>query len=209
MENASKALIMAGSVLIAIIIISLLVVFFSNMQSLQKTELGVDEAEKKGEFNKQYEAYARNVYGSEILSLANKIDDYNKRIAENDDYTKIELYITIRDDIDDTYFTKGIYTSNLLRQKIEELEKEISLLGNQTIRSNNNRNITRKVSKLATMRTKDIEDLGFELSQYQDIINKYNTYKSLVTEVKSKEFKYENFEYDRNTGRIIKMKYKL
>ena len=209
MENASKALIMAGSVLIALVIISLLVMFFDNLQSLQKTELTVEEAQKSEEFNKQYDVYARNVYGSEILSLANKIDDYNKRIAENDDYTKIELYVTIKNDVDSEYFKKGIYTSQMLKEEVEELQDEIDSVGNQSIKSIANRNISRKVSQLASMRTKDIEELGFEQSQYQDLVTKYNTYKSLLTEIKARVFEYVDFEYDTYTGRIIKMNYKL
>ena len=106
MENASKALIMAGSVLIALIIISLLVAFFGQLRNLQNTTDDVEKEEQVYEFNKQYDVYARNVYGSELLSLANKIIDYNKTESENDGYTKIELYITIKNDIDSTYLKK-------------------------------------------------------------------------------------------------------
>lgn len=209
MENASKALIMAGSVLIALVVISFLVMFFDNLQSFKKTESNVEQIQKSEEFNKQYDVYARDVYGSEILSLANKINDYNKRIAEDDGYTKIELYVTIKNDIDSKYFKKGIYTSQMLKDKVEELQDEIELIGNQSIKSLTNRTISRKISKLASMRTKDIEDLGFEKSQYQDLVNKYNTYKSLLTEIKAKAFEYVNFEYDTYTGRVTKMYYKL
>lgn len=209
MENASKALIMAGSVLIALVVISFLVMFFDNLQSFKKTESNVEQIQKSEEFNKQYDVYARDVYGSEILSLANKINDYNKRIAEDDGYTKIELYVTIRNDIDSKYFKKGVYTSQDLKNKVEDLQEEIDTVGNQSIKSLTNRTISRKISKLASMRTKDIEDLGFEKSQYQDLVNKYNTYKSLLTEIKAKAFEYVNFEYDTYTGRVTKMYYKL
>ena len=59
------------------------------------------------------------------------------------------------------------------------------------------------------MRTNDIEALGFELSQYQQKVSEYNSYKSLLTQVKAKVFKYVDFEYDENTGRITKMNYKV
>lgn len=209
MENASKALIMAGSVLVAMIVISILVIFFGNLQSLQNTELTVDEAKKIEEFNKQYDVYARDVYGSEILSLANRIDNYNKTQAENEGYTKIELYVELTKNIDSTYFKKGTYTSDSIRQKIEQIETKVDTLGKQTIKSKTQSNISRKVSKLATMRTVDIEALGFEASQYQDKVREYNTYKSLVTEIKAKEFKYVSITYDKYNGRITKMNYKL
>ena len=59
------------------------------------------------------------------------------------------------------------------------------------------------------MRTKDIEELGFKREDYTEMVNKYNIYKTLLTEIKAKVFQYVNFEYDKNTGRIVKMIYKL
>lgn len=209
MENASKALIMAGSVLIAMIVISVLVIFFNNLRSLQNTELSVDEAKKAEEFNKQYDVYARDIYGSEILSLANKIDNYNKTESENDGYTKIELNVKLTKDIDSIYFTKGLYTSDSLRKKIKQLEEYVKTIGKETIKSKTQSNISRKVSELATMRTADIESLGFEASQYQDKVREYNTYKSLITEIKAKRFKYVSFDYDKHNGRITIMNYQL
>ena len=81
---------------------------------------------------------------------------------------------SFENDIDSTYFKQGTYTSRQLRVKVEQLEDKIEQLGNVAIRSNQNRTITRKVSKLATMRTNDIEALGFELSQYQQKVSEYN-----------------------------------
>lgn len=207
MENASKALIMAGSVLIALIVISLLVVFYNNIRNLQKTELSVEQQEKAGEFNKQYEVYQRDIYGSELLSLVNKINDYNKIEAENEGYTKIEIYVTFEKNVDSTYFSKGTYNSSTMKNKINELDKKIEELGNQTIKSKKSSSITRKVSKLATMRTADIEALGFEQSDYKEQVATYNLHKSLLTQIKSQAFAYSKTDYDNNTGRITKMYY--
>lgn len=207
MENASKALIMAGSVLIALIVISLLVVFYNNIRNLQKTELSVEQQEKAGEFNKQYEVYQRDIYGSELLSLVNKINDYNKIEAENEGYTKIEIYVTFEKNVDSTYFSKGTYNSSTMKNKINKLDKKIEELGNQTIKSKKSSSITRKVSKLATMRTADIEALGFEQSDYKEQVATYNLHKSLLTQIKSQAFAYSKTDYDNNTGRITKMYY--
>lgn len=214
MENASKALIMAGAVLIALMVIALLVFFFNNIRDLQKTNLTSEEVQQAAEFNKQYDVYARDVYGSELLSIANKISDYNKREADNKGYTKITLEVRVNNDIDSTYFKKGTYTNSDLENKINEIEKEEEEVGNTTISfsSNTGGNITvsRKISKLATMRTADIEALGTPTpNNYQELVTQYNTLKTLITEIKAKVFKYKNFEYDKNTGRITKMIYEL
>lgn len=216
MENASKALIMAGAVLIALMVIALLVFFFNNIRDLQKTNLTSEEVEQATEFNKQYDVYARDVYGSELLSLANKVVDYNERESDNKGYTKIELEVYFEKslDINNKYFkTNEVYTAERLYKETadksnkDSLEKYVEELGNEKIYSTTNTNISRKISKLATMRTNDIEALG--ITNYSQKLQEYNNYKNLLSQMKQTVFKYINFDYDKNTGRIIKMSYKL
>lgn len=80
MENASKALIMAGSILIALLIIGALLLMFNNLSSYQNVgEQDTKEAQVI-EFNNQFETYNRkNVRGSELYSLLNRVVDYNRR----------------------------------------------------------------------------------------------------------------------------------
>ena len=209
MENASKALIMAGGVLIALMVIGLLVVFFNNLSDLQGIEYSSEKTEQIAEFNKQYDVYARDVYGSELFSIANKIDDYNKRESTNKGYTKIELEVNIKYNMDKDFFNKNTYSASSLKAEIEKLENKVKEIGNISIKSATNSKVSRKISQLATMRTKDIEDLGFVKTDYSENVTQYNTYKTLLTEVKAKVFQYVDFEYNKNTGRITKMKYKL
>lgn len=209
MENASRALIMAGAVLLALIIIGALVFFFNNLSNLQATKQSSEEIIQAAEFNKQYDVYARNVYGSELLSIANKIHDYNIREAETNGYTKIELYVTFSNDLDKTFFKKGTYTSSTIKTEIKKLEDKIDEIGNKTIKSEGQPNISRKVSKLASMRTKDIEELGFNITQYRTLVDEYNTYKTLLTEIKAKVFKYIEMSYDKYNGRVTQMKYEI
>lgn len=83
MENASKALIMAGSLLIALIILGALLLMFNNLSSYQDS---TDKNEKEAqivEFNNQYETYNRtDVRGSDLYSLLNRVVDYNRRKSE-------------------------------------------------------------------------------------------------------------------------------
>lgn len=80
MENASKALIMAASVLISLVIIGALVLMFNNLTTYQKTETEDARDAQVVEFNNQYETYNRkNVRGSDLYSLLNKVVDYNRR----------------------------------------------------------------------------------------------------------------------------------
>lgn len=222
MENASKALIMAGGVLIALLVIGLLVFFYNNLSGLQSIEQSNDDVEAITEFNKKYEVYARNVYGSEILSLANMVDDYNTRESNNKGYTKLELYVTFESTINETYFAKNkTYTARQICQQVEKIQSEIDKYSSRNKKDGHifyhktSSNISRTTAQLATMRTNDIKrTLGYEENEklpeeMTNDIQAYNNIKNLLTEIKSKIFKYEEFEYDKKTGRIIKMTYKL
>lgn len=73
MENASKALLMAAGILIAIIIIGLLVTTFSNINQFQMSRLSEEEQQKLIAFNEQYTKYLNQyVYGTDVKTLQNK-----------------------------------------------------------------------------------------------------------------------------------------
>lgn len=80
MENASKALIIAASVLIALLIIGALLLMFNNLTRYQNVGKENEKEAQVIEFNNQYETYNRkNVRGSDIYSIFNRVIDYNKR----------------------------------------------------------------------------------------------------------------------------------
>ena len=78
MENASKALLMAGGILIALITIAVLVRTFSNISEFQMSRLSEEEQEQLVAFNEQYTKYLNQyVYGTEVRSLINKYQNDN------------------------------------------------------------------------------------------------------------------------------------
>lgn len=80
MENASKALLIAGSVLIALLVIGALMLMFNNLTKYQNVGADNEKEAQVVEFNNQYETYNRkNVRGSEIYSIFNRVIDYNRR----------------------------------------------------------------------------------------------------------------------------------
>ena len=104
MENASKALIMAGGMLLAILIVSLLVYAWSLFSKYQSSQDDLVNIEDTAKFNEQFTNYQRdNVKGYDILSLANKVTDYNYRKSESDrtndeNYVPITIVINLTDD---------------------------------------------------------------------------------------------------------------
>ena len=76
MENASKALLMAGGILIAILIIALLVRTATTVSAFQKARLTEEEQEQLVAFNEQYTKYLNQyVYGTDVATLRNKYYD--------------------------------------------------------------------------------------------------------------------------------------
>lgn len=72
MENASKALLIAGGVLIAILIVSVLVVTINIINSNQKAKEQALVTEQLVEFNQKYEAYNKKALrGTDIITLKN------------------------------------------------------------------------------------------------------------------------------------------
>ena len=147
MENASRALIMAGSVLIALMIIGALMLMFGNLTSYQETDTQGTRSAQIAEFNQQFETYNRdNVRGSDLYSLLNKAIDYNRRqswegIGESGEeirYTPMEITFTVNPiselsaDGNNRLFTQkdGKYTvgsntntfENYIKQTIDDLE---------------------------------------------------------------------------------------
>lgn len=170
MENASKALIMAGSVLLAMIVISLLVIFFGNLRGLKQTELTAEQIEQMQNINQEYEIYKKDIYGSEVLSLTNKISDYKKRKVEIEGYPDIELYVTISQDIDSEYFKakKDPYTAKELKAEIEKLEKKAK---NETKYKSIITEVKSRIFKLKKFEydnnTGNIKELHYELFVYK------------------------------------------
>ena len=106
MENASKAILMAGGMLLTILIVSLVIFAWSTFSSYYSQKDSIDEIDDVTEFNLQFTNYERNdVTGYELLSLTYKVIDYNTRRTtakrENkEDYPTITLIIDM--DLDES-----------------------------------------------------------------------------------------------------------
>ncbi len=220
MENASKALIMAGAVLLAMLIIGSLVFMFNSIRDVRQEEASAEDVAKLAQYGRQVERFNKaGLYGSEILSLANLIDDYNLRQADLKGYTAIllEVHTNPIRGIEDVTIKENYTGENGYLQLIQdftELENEINNKKDQTMYG-------QTVEKLAGMRTSELEQVvknyNSRLSEeeinniiYNEIdraVTEYQTKKSELTEFKNKQFQMPEVEYDEFTGRIISMKF--
>ena len=85
MENASKALIIAGAILLAILLISLGIMIFNQAQDTVSNS-GMSEAEVTS-FNNKFLKYEGNQKGTMVKSLIQEVQATNAGSDENDGIT--------------------------------------------------------------------------------------------------------------------------
>lgn len=240
MENASKALIMAGSVLIALMIIGALLLMFNNLSNYQDTNVKNDRDAQVVEFNNQYETYIRNdVRGSDLYSLLNKVIDYNKRKSDvatgTDEGTELQFQAmsisfnfkseTNRKKL--TYdnkiriFTKNNYeltdeTTNSIEDMIKESINKIENRHGKSGLTNLTTGISNLFDKTSSQdqqkaielwnrnSKKTVSDYN-DLERYKDDIYTYYEY----MQFKRAYFDSTNVEYNKKTGRIVKMEFEF
>lgn len=107
MENITKALLMAAGMLLAVLILSLLVMAYNKLSGYYEQSQELLTAEQLDKFNKQFQNYAgrKDIRGNELISLMNKIIDYNEsesyQVGTN--YEPIKVKITIGENLVDAF----------------------------------------------------------------------------------------------------------
>ena len=213
MENASKALIIAGSVLMAVLVIGALMLMYNQIADIEQTKTDNDELSKMEDYSKKFEEYNGTIYGSELFSLANLQDDYTKRYKQEDGYTKITITVIINNSISGTsYFQSG---ENGIEKDIIEFENKNKFKG-KTVKYYSQLTI-REIADiygvnfsrhdLASDAEDKIRQKGGEAKKLIEAIAEYKNIKSVYTEFKNKRFKCTNVTYNRNNGRIESMRF--
>ena len=96
MENASKALVMAGGILIALLVIGALLLMFNQVSDYQRSGTDLEKDQQLTDFNKEFTQFTYgDIKGYELISLVNKVIDYNGKsgTANSVDYS---LKITVK-----------------------------------------------------------------------------------------------------------------
>jgi len=97
MENASKALLIAAGIMIGLIVITMIAYAHGKISNYYESKELTLQSEQLADFNKQFLGYNRaDVRGSDLLSLVNKIVDYNDRKADPKDIAHEPMCLTIQ-----------------------------------------------------------------------------------------------------------------
>lgn len=202
MENATKALEMASGVLIALLIIGLCAYMYNNLSEEKNIEEKELTAEQAANFNESYEVFNKaGLQGSEILSLANKIVDYNNKEANSEKaYEEITLKVTLNNSTttNNSFFEPGNYDASNISETYTNLTDEIEEEGKQ--KKGNRESGYKKISEWAKMSYSSIPDsVRGAVEEYKNLLNDRDN-------MARKVFKAPTITYS-NSGRIKKMEF--
>ncbi len=128
MENASKALTIAGGVLIAVMLAVLVYYVFNHWGESQKMKQEDVETVKVEEFNKSYLSYEKVLYGSELLGLVNKMSDYNiSDDVKYNAYGTMDLKVEIKllsGSTDNLFNRTGTYSLSTVKRTIDDVMRK-------------------------------------------------------------------------------------
>ena len=204
MENAAKALQIAGGVLLSLIIIGALVYGYQHLSELEQIREDAEGVAKSADFNGNYEVYNRSgLYGSELLSLANKMEDYNLKQAEEQGYQEISMTATLTQPIGAQVYTATSYTAETLTQCYNELAQKIRD-ANETI---NGKSISYWAGSSSEVRRTFTTTTNPTYDEIREKITNYNALVGERDDISRKTFKCTHVEYDQYNGRIIKMEF--
>ena len=230
MENATKALQMAASVLFAMMIIGLITFSFAKVEEAQAKRQDEIKTQQMLDFNKQYGFYevGENYYGAELLSCINLMEDYNNRIAQDiadTGYQKVTLKIKITNEYDVDYckylnkkFTTNLFDDNTksdlddFKKVYNKLQEELSKAASKKISSSSSKGKVQSntVSYWASLRDNvlteyfddnDLNKLKLEIEKYEGLLTEQ-------TDFSRTRFKCTDIEYDPNNNRIVLMKFR-
>jgi len=108
MENASKALMMAGAILITIMIFGMAMYFYAQYSEFPEKQGEAIKLAQIAKFNQEYESYYKEkMYGTDVVTIMNKVISNNKKYADpitgkyeiNADNHFINVEITLLKDV--------------------------------------------------------------------------------------------------------------
>lgn len=138
MENASKALIIAGAILLAILLISLGIMIFNQAQDTINNS-GMSQAEKAA-FNQKFTKYEGNQKGSLVRSLMQEV------MAANSDENNKDAGINIKFYNDETEITSTAGIKSTQTYTIAVFYGNNGYVDQIRIKAGSNENLTKKTN---------------------------------------------------------------
>lgn len=178
MENASKALAIAGGILISIMIIAVLIYMMQGMGEYKQAQVNEEYIKELTEFNKEYESFEKTLMrGTDVVTVVNKANDYNLKHAYDGDGNEI------------------LSKEDRITTKIKIKTGEIKNSTGETIMVNKEYTIG---NYNKTNRYSGSNDSNEDTKAYNSMIND----KAALTTFKRRFFKCTGITYSKNTGKV-------
>ena len=211
MENASTALLMAGGMLLAVIVISLFVLGYSNITNMQQAKVDAEMIAEIEEYNKQFLVFNKKaMYGTDIISILNLAISNNK--INNVKYGQ-ELYIDVsfkltKDAIQDTEYKYTLNEETAI-YKTERLSRSKALyVADFSFDVNKTYSLSQHLGPItAFLQTANVSEETKVITAYRGAtVLEYRVKYSGIADFKRKTFKCSKIEYDSN-GRINALRF--
>lgn len=198
MENATKALTMAGGVLIAIMTIAALLYAASTWGIIPQKQGETEASKQLAAFNQQYESYDRNaLYGTDLISVLNKAIDNNENYSvKPGERMYVDVKFKLINDVNETIKIYNVYLSGEITNV--ETNFKSGILKSDTIYSLSANKVT--IDKFfsefygSKKKVKTTKDSQGRYTQYEETIVEGSEFKTRI-------FKCEQTDYD-DEGRI-------
>lgn len=207
MENASKALIIAGGILLALLILSVLIYVGTTLSNMANQQNQSKQLEQTAEFNRTYEAYNRSrLYGTDVISVVNRAIDYNKQLDADEEEYFINIVIETTTSFTATKQEVTRYGNGQETSNNSEVIQGNSLMSAGTYQVRERDGSVRINEKVEDFFKQDAKD-NVSINDDDPSKIKYTYTYSGLTNFKSAIFMCEYVNYN-ESGRIKEMKFK-
>lgn len=135
MENSVNALQIAGGLLIAVMLITLIVFVFRSVSSMENTKRDLEVSQESAEFNKKFLAFDKtSMYGTDVISVLgmaisnNKIQ--NQQLMANPDgrYNEnVQYSMNIEIKVKDTIYKKTTKTAYIAKKDEDGITRMVKI----------------------------------------------------------------------------------
>lgn len=127
MENASKALIIVAGMLIALLVIGALLFMFNQIGEYGKTQDNNVKYSQLADFNTDFERYCddKGIKGTDIISLINKIIDYNTKAKNGGVNNSVDYNIKMSITVSNLTGANGFETKYPVSDGADSLFKDV------------------------------------------------------------------------------------
>lgn len=208
MENASNALLMAGGMLLAIIVITILVITYNGIVGFENSKIEQQTIQKVTEFNEPLMSYNKKVmYGTDLISVLNLALNNNKKynVTTNNEEYYVDISFTLINDLSNITELYSLDTqSGVYNKSIESTNKVID--GNRTYKISVDKEIivNKIINKLSEKEQTTLID---PRDKVNGILMRYKIVSNSVYDLKRKTFTCTNVEKD-SEGKIKLMEFK-